>query len=294
MSYEDVIFYNGDFINTKEKNVNIPIEERGFQFGDGIYEVFRIYDGNIYTLKEHLIRLYRSLAEVKISIRWDINELSQLLIQLVEKNDFQKDGQVYLQVTRGSASRNHLFPKDTEPNIISYVRGAERPFNTMRDGVEASLTDDIRWLRCDIKSLNLLGNVLAKQEAADKGCYEAILHRSGKVTECSSSNVYLIKDNKIYTHPADNLILDGITRLRLRGICEKNNIDFIEEAFYIGDIYTADEMFLTSTTSEITPIVKVNGDKIGKGEVGTLTRKLQNLYEKDAGLSNRNVRIDSI
>lgn len=291
MGYEPYIFYNGKFINTTNDEVTFPIEERAFQFGDGIYEVIRLYNGEFFTITEHLDRLYRSLKEIRLEIEWNQEELIGLLKKLVLLNDFSSDGQVYLQVSRGNAPRNHIFPSIVTPNLVAYVKKAERPLPTMSNGVAAYLADDIRWLRCDIKSLNLLPNVLAKQSAVERGGYEAIFHRNGTVTECSSSNVYMVKDHKVYTHPSTNLILNGITRQQIKLICVEYNIPFIEEAFKITDIFGADELFLSSTTSEITPITSVDGILIGKGEVGTLTKKLQILFEEHAKIQHRENKI---
>lgn len=287
MSYEKVIFYNGRFMDTTQEDATFPIEERGFHFGDGIYEVIRLYDGTFYTLKEHMDRLYRSLQEVRIEIPWTQEKLTSLLKELVMKNQFVSDGQVYLQITRGNAPRNHVFPENPTPNVIAYVKTAERPRTTMKNGVTAFLAEDIRWLRCDIKSLNLLASVLAKQTAKEQGGYEAIFHRNGTVTECSSSNVYLVKDGTVYTHPTNNLILNGITRQRIVAICKEQQIPLIEQAFSVEDITSADELFLTSTTSEVTPIIAVDNKPIGNGKVGTLTTSLQRFYEQDANIAAR-------
>lgn len=287
MAHEAVVLYNGSFVNTKDREATFPIEERGFQFGDGIYEVIRLYDGAFYTMREHMDRLYRSLQEVRITIPWTQEELTALLEELVQKNAFTKDGQVYLQITRGSAPRNHVFPENVTPNIVAYVKEAARPLTTMQNGVTAFLADDIRWLRCDIKSLNLLPAVLAKQVAKEQGGYEAIFHRDGVVTECSSSNVYLVKDGTIYTHPVTNLILNGITRQRVVALCEANQLPLVEKAFTVEEIAQADELFLTSTTSEVTPIISVDGKAIGDGRVGSLTKSLQAWYEKDANIAQR-------
>lgn len=290
MNHEPIIFMNGDFVNTDETAVSFPIEERGFQFGDGVYEVIRIYKGNYYTLDEHLTRLYRSLNEVKIDLLWGKEKLTEILNDLKIMNNFMDDGIIYLQVSRGSAARNHLFPTNTKPNIVAYLKKAVRPVESLETGVSVFLSDDIRWLRCDIKSLNLLPNVLAKQTAFDNCCFEALFHRDGVVTECSASNVYMVKNGAVYTHPTNNLILNGITRQRVKFICEINQIPFIEKAFHIMDITSADEMFLTSTTSEIMPIVSVSGNDVANGEVGSLTRNLQNLFSNDTSTSEKYVK----
>lgn len=284
MNYEQYVLLNGEFIDTHAKEATMPIEERGFHFGDGVYEVARLYKGVYYTLEEHIDRLYRSLNEIKIKINWEKEEFMDLLNQLVKINSFTEDGIIYLQITRGSAARNHLFPEDTEPNVVVYVKKFDRPVEKLNSGVAVSIADDIRWLRCDIKSLNLLPNILAKQEAAEKGFFEVVLNRNGLITECSSSNFYMIKQGKVFTHPISNLILNGITRQRIKDLCVLNNIPFIEEAFTSDDIVNGEEFFLTSTTSEVMPVVQVNEKLINNGKVGSTTRRLQELFAQDANI----------
>lgn len=175
-----------------------------------------------------------------------------------------------------------MFPKpdnQTKAVFTAYTNDVARPEKLFENGVEAITVEDIRWLRCDIKSLNLLPNVLAKQEATEAGCFEAILHRNGTVTEGSSSNAYIVKDGQVITHPADNLILNGITRQVLAKLCEENGIPFMEKTFELTDLFEADEVFITSTTSEVMPIVKIDGKNVGDGNPGNITRKLQSLFE---------------
>jgi D-alanine transaminase len=286
MKYERFTLLNGEFIDSHNEEPVFNIEERGVQFGDGVYEVVRIYNGVPYTLTEHLNRFYRSLNEVKLNLPWEKETLSEHLKHLLSLNDFLGDGIIYFQATRGNAPRNHLFPTPTKPNLYAYIKKFDRPINKLSTGVNVSIEDDIRWLRCDIKSLNLLPNVLAKQTAFDKGCFEALLHRNGVITECSSSNFYIIKNNTVITHPTDNLILNGITRQQVKDLCNKNHIPFIEKEFNIDDVFSADESFLTSTTSEVMPIVAVNEREIGNGCVGELTKKIQNMFASDIGCNN--------
>lgn len=261
-----------------------PFEERGMQFGDGVYEVIRIYQGKYYLLDEHIDRLYRSLSEIKISFPHDRDDFINILESLLNKNEMKMDGRVYLQVTRGSAPRNHLFPEDTEPNVYAYIELAARNMEEMKNGVSTITHPDIRWRYCHIKSLNLLPNLLAKQEAKENGSYEAILHKDGTVTECSSANVYFVKNGNIYTHPKTKEILHGCVRLAVERFAEDLNIPFIEDPYHVGDIKDADEVFLTSSTSEIMPVVKVDDQQIKDGRPGPITRKLQHAYAMDAGI----------
>lgn len=283
MSVYPIVLTQGTFKH--RDSLNFPFEERGLQFGDGVYEVIRVYQGNYYLFNEHINRLYRSLEEVKIEIPYSKEDFSELLLELLKKNDMDIDGKVYLQVTRGSAPRDHHFPVNVDANIYAYAEPASRNIEMMKNGVNAITLPDIRWSYCHIKSLNLLPNVMAKQEAKVNGSFEAIQHKDGVVTECSSSNVYLVKDEKIYTHPKTNGILHGCVRIAVERFAADLDIPFIEEAFRIEDIQDADEMFLTSSTTEITPIVKVNQNALQDGKPGSITRKLQAAYAADANIS---------
>lgn len=282
MTIHNYILTGKDFV--EQDTLKYPFEERGLQFGDGIYEVFRVYAGKYYLIGEHVERLYRSAAAVKIEVPYKKEEMYQRLEQLLEKNKIDGDAKVYLQITRGSAPRDHAFPDGTNANLYAYVKDLPRPLELLREGVTAVTHEDVRWDWCYIKSLNLLPNVLAKQEAKEKGSYEAILHKNGEVTECSSSNVYYVRDGKVYTHPAKKNILHGCVRMRVEAFCKRENIEFVEEAFQVGDLSYADELFLSSSTSEVMPILKVDGQVIGDGKPGPVTRKLQKLYEKEAGI----------
>lgn len=274
----NTVFVNGEVIDRVD--AKIDIEDRGYQFGDGIYEVIRVYGGNTFTMKEHMERLYQSAEKMKLSIPYSEEELTGHLLELIDSNQV-KDGIVYLQVTRGVSSRQHHFPsKDVKGSVVAYTKDLPVPLRQMEQGVTAKLVEDIRWLRCDIKSLNLLGNLLAKEEAASDGHFEAILHRGDTVTEGSSSNAFMVKDGVIYTHPVTNLILNGITRRVIEDLCRRNAIFFQEETFLVPDLFEADEVFIASTTSEVMPVIKINQQVIGNGKPGSVTKKLQALFSE--------------
>lgn len=186
-----------------------------------------------------------------------------------------------MQITRGVAPRTHFFPNEgTEATFVAYTQTAGRPLVNLQEGVKTIFREDIRWLRCDIKSLNLLGAVLAKQDAHELGCYEAILHRGETITEGASSNVFGIKDGVLYTHPVNNLILNGITRIVLMACCEEMGIPVVEVPMTKEQALAMDELFLTSTTSEVTPIIQVDEQLIAEGTPGAWTRKLQQAFEQ--------------
>ncbi len=274
-----IVWMNGAFIDRSEAKVDI--EDRGYQFGDGIYEVIRVYNRKLFTASEHLERLLSSGDKLSIKIEYTVEELKMLMEELVDKNNLET-GIVYMQVTRGASSRNHAFPsEDTPPTYIAYTKEVKIPFEQMDNGVSAITVEDIRWSRCDIKSLNLLGNVIAKQKAAEADCYESIQYRDLTVTEGSSSNIWIMKDNIVKTHEANQFILNGITRQKIIQLCKENEIEVLEESFTIEDLIDADEVFLSSTTAEVMPIISINNVPVGNGEIGPVTRNLQKLF-KDA------------
>jgi D-alanine transaminase len=275
---------------THRDNLKYPYEERASQFGDGVYEVIRIYQGKYYLLKEHVDRLFRSAEAIKIKLDITHREITDLLLELLERNEMTEDGKMYLQVSRGSAPRDHVFPgDDITANMYAYIEDFPRNQELLKNGVSTITHPDVRWEYCYIKSLNLLPNVLAKQEAKEQGGFEAILHKDGLVTECSSSNVYMVKEGTIYTHPASNNILYGCVRMRVEDFAKDLNIPFKEEAFKVEDIQTADELFLTSSTSEIMPVVKVDNKQIMDGKPGKITKQLQAAYEKDANITKNKI-----
>ncbi|MBM7571638.1 D-amino-acid transaminase [Aquibacillus albus] len=278
--YQQVLTQNG-FID--KNDLYYPFEERGLQFGDGIYEVIRIYHGKYYLLNEHVERLYRSAESLKLKLPFQKSEMYVYLDELLEINQISSDAKVYLQATRGSAPRDHVFP-DADANLYAYAQDLARPLDKLENGVATITRPDIRWQNCYIKSLNLLPNVMMKQEAKEHGCFETILHRDNVVTECSSSNAYIVKDGTIYTHPETNNILHGCVRLRVKKLVKDLNIPFKEEAFTLSQLHDADEVFLSSSTAEVMPITKVDDTVIQDGTPGKITKAIQQAYEKDAGL----------
>lgn len=265
------ILYNDNFINDGELSVNY--EDRGYQFGDGVYEVIRIYNGKPFCMDEHLIRLEKSAEGIRLNLSVDAINLNEKLNELISLNNLQ-EGIIYLQVTRGVAARNHAFPFDSKPVLIAYTKEIVRPTFEIENGVNAVSVEDIRWLKCNVKSINLLGNVLAKQYAVEKGAKEAIQIRNDIVTEGSASNFFIIRDKSIYTHPANNLILRGITRDLVEELAGRLGIPFIEREFNLKAVLAADEAFITSTTQEIMPVLAIDSKQISE-KPGEVTRSLQ-------------------
>jgi D-alanine transaminase len=270
---------NGKIIDRSEAKVDV--EDRGYQFGDGVYEVIRVYNGKMFTLVEHINRFVKSAESIGISLPFSSSQLTEMLEELLMKNNLQM-GNIYMQVTRGTAPRNHLFPtKNVTPTLVAYTIKGVRPLENLKSGVKSILTEDIRWLRCDIKSLNLLGNLLAKQKASEQGCFEAIQHRGQDVTEGSSSNIFIVKNGTVITHESNHFILKGITKDVILNLCTKNNIPVEERTFSLAELEEAEEVFLSSTTAEVMPVIEIDGKKIRSGIPGQITGKLQDLFEKE-------------
>lgn len=260
-------------------DVHLSPDDRGYLFGDGIYEVFRIYNGKLYETSAHLERLQRSAQGVKIALPFTSEELLQRLNKLLHASGVT-DGILYMQITRGAAPRTHLIPQDIQPVLYAYCSPLERPYEAMQRGFTAVTAPDIRWHRCDLKTLNLLPNTLAKQAAIDSGADEVIMHRDGRVTECSASNFMIVRNGVIYTHPANEWILHGITRQVILRLAHDLDIEVREVPFTIEDLAYADEAFITGTTVEITPIIKIDGQPVGKGQPGNITRRIQEAFEQ--------------
>lgn len=270
----EYVLINQSILPKEEAHINI--NDRGYHFGDGIYEVIRIYEQKPFALDLHLSRLASSAEKLDLPLPCPLEELKVLLLALVEKNSIN-NGTIYFQVTRGVAPRNHLYSRETKSTLTAFTQELASD-KQLEDGIQVWLTPDIRWLRCDIKTINLLGNVLAKREAADNQCQEAIMHRDRILTEGSSSNLFLVKDHVLYTHPATNLILNGITRQIVIQLAKNDGIDVIEEPFPFDVLEHADEAFITSTSMEITPINQVKGELTTTIPLGPVTKRLRNLF----------------
>jgi D-alanine transaminase len=268
-------YINGKFVSLED--LVIPIDERGHQFGDGVYEVIRVYSGKPFMLEEHIDRLMISCQAIRLPLTLNKDDFKELIMKAIEKSQL-KDCNVYLQITRGISTRQHLFP-DVPVSISMTVRPASPISQEVREkGQMAIFHDDERWANCYIKSLNLLPNILAKQTAYEAGCFEAILVRDGFVTEGTSSNVFIVKDGKIYSTPLTKHILHGITRMAVKKCAERLKLEFIEKHFTQEELLAADEVFITSTTSEVMPIVKVNDQPISDGKPGEISKRLHQQF----------------
>ncbi len=274
-----ISYVNGKFIDHEQTTIHL--EDRGFQFADGVYEVILFHNQKLVDFDWHIERLNRSLKEIGISFAYKKEELRQVFLMLFEKNHLS-DGFVYLQITRGVAPRTQICPDGLKPTIVATVSKSKKISDEeFNEGFAAITHPDLRWLRCDIKSIGLLASVMAKHKAEGVGAVEAILHRDGEVTEGSFSNIFIVnKSGQLQTHPANNLILCGITRNRIIELGHQNNIKTEQHVFSVDELLAAREVFLTSSTLMVRPIVKIDGKKIGDGKVGVVTKKLNQLYRE--------------
>jgi len=272
-----IVYLDGEFMPFDE--ARISPDDRGFLFSDGAYEVVRCYDGVPFALEEHRARLTRSLTELRID-HSPASRLGDVCSGLLERNVPAGGALLYAQVTRGEAERAHPFPPaSTGPTFYASVRSFEGYPREREEGVAVITAPDIRWGRCDIKSISLLPNVLAAQMARDSGASEAVLVRRGVITEGASSSFCAVLSGSVRTHPNGPGILPGITAAAITRLCRDLGIPFVEEAVSEDDLETAPEAFLLSTTREVMPVVSVDGMTIGGGKPGPVTRRLQGAFD---------------
>ncbi len=265
----EMAWVNGVLGNIGEAKVSI--EDRGYLFGDGVYEVIRVYNQTPFYLSAHLERLANSAAAIRIKLPCGLDRIEEIINDLIERSAL-KEAYIYIQLTRGSAKRDHLFPENVDPGMVIYIRAMEPtvPVGDIKPKSCITLPDE-RWMNCHIKTINLLPNLLARQQAAEAGAIEAILYRPGDlVTEGSRSNLFAVIGEKVMTHPQTNLILPGITRKIVLDILNSSNILFAEEAFTKQELQEASEVWITSTTMEVMPIESVDGKKLGHPVPGPL------------------------
>jgi D-alanine transaminase len=277
-----IVFLNGSFLPIEEAKV--PIMDRGFLFADGVYEGTGVLGGRLVDNEAHLARLERSLREVRIANPYDNAEWTRLQEELVRRNELA-EGFLYLQVTRGVAERDFLFPRDAAPTVMMFTQAKSIVRSPLAEtGLSVVSVPDLRWKRRDIKSLSLLAQVLAKQAAAEAGAHEAWLVEDGFVTEGGSSSGFIItKGGSIVVRPLSNAILPGITRQSLLRLAAEAGLAIEERLFTLEEAYDAAEAFLTSASNFVMPIVSIDGRRVGDGRPGPMTRRLRALYLEMAG-----------
>lgn len=276
------VYVNGKFLNRSEASVHI--EDRGFNFGDAVYEVIFLNSGNLVDEEGHINRLQYSLSELQIPMPKTRRVLSLLLREVIRLNRI-KNGFIYLQVSRGVAPRDHLIPDNIKPSLVILARSADLfGKSSVKNGVAVKTVRDLRWHRRDIKTTQLIANCLAKTDAVKNGAAEAwLVDDEGCITEGSSSNAWIVtSERELVTRPPTNEILNGITRRTIVSLAKEEGLKLLEKAFSVDEAKASAEAFFTSATSLATPVISIDGTKIGNGKVGPVTKKLQARYAEFA------------
>jgi D-alanine transaminase len=276
------VYLNGEFIDQDKAKVSVA--DRGFVFGDGVYEVTRVVDGRFFMENEHLERLDEGLRGLKIDLDKSMREqIPAISRELLEKNGHTEgEATVYLQVTRGAAiPRTHEFPATPVKPTVYLASGQFKPHTKLHEeGVDAISVMDVRWSRCNLKTINLLPNTLAKQQAKEAGVNSAIMVRDGVITESPNANIFCAKDGVLYTYPASPYILNGITRRAVLGIAEERGIRVIHEPVRFDELHEIDELFFSGTTTDIQPVTVIDGKPVGSGKTGAVVRAIQEGYKE--------------
>ena len=273
-----MVFLNGELLPLEEAKV--PVLDRGFIFGDGVYELVPVYSRVAFRLDEHLARLERSLGEAKIRNPYSRQRWREIIYQLVDAQPFEDQG-VYFQVTRGVAKRDHAFPRDIQPTVFMMANPLVNPPRAQVEAGGAAVSaQDNRWLRCDIKSISLIGNVLLRQVSAEAGASETILFRDGKLTEASASNVFIVKRGVIVSPPKSSLILPGITYDVVAELARANGMPLEFREVPEAEVRSADEIWVTSSSKEVFAIVSLDGRKVGDGRPGPQFRRMYERYQE--------------
>ncbi len=254
--------------------------DRGFIFGDGIYELIPVYKSKPFYLAQHLTRLERSINEIRIENPYSRAEWEIIVETLIEQSS-EENLAIYIQVTRGVAPRDHVFPQDVGPTIFAMANPlAPIPQEQLQRGVALITSEDMRWQRCDIKVISLLANILSKQDALQASAVEAIMVRDEFVLEGAASNLFVIRDGEVFTHPKDNLILPGITRDFVLELLSELGIGYTEQSIPKQWLYSSDELWITSSTKEVLAATQIDGKTVGAGVPGELWRKVYTLYQQ--------------
>ncbi|KAA0579772.1 D-amino acid aminotransferase [Azospirillum sp. B21] len=278
-----ISYWNGRYLPLDEVHVS-PLD-RGFLFADGLYEVTAAYNGRLFEPEAHIARLQRGLSELRIDCTLSAGDWLDIMERLASSSGIDGDLTVYLQVTRGAASsRGHAFPAGVTPSVFGMASPLKRPPASWRDqGVAAITIPDIRWSRCDLKTVALLGSVLAQQAATDAGVVDALQLRDGLVTEGAATNIFVVKDGVIATPINDNRILEGITRIVILRLAAEAGLRLEERDIPAAELETADEIWIASTTKEITPVTSLNGKPVGTGAPGMVWRRMFALFAERLG-----------
>ncbi|MCL4743958.1 MAG: D-amino acid aminotransferase [Burkholderiaceae bacterium] len=271
------VFLNGEFMPIE--SARVPVLDRGFIFGDGVYEVVPVYGGRAFRWPQHFARLERSLAKIRLANPRSSQQWTELVAELVRLHPW-RDQFVYLQVTRGVAKRDHAFPKGATPTVFAMSSEFVALAPQLREhGVPVVTRPDERWLHCDIKSISLLGNVLARQEAADADAFECVMFRDGFLTEGSSSNIWVVRDGTVFCPPLDRLVLEGIRVGLIGELCAASGTPLEVRRILREEVFAADELMLSSATREVVPITRIDGQAVGSGAPGPVYARLYAAYQ---------------
>ncbi len=272
---EKTVYLNGDYLPLSEAKISVL--DRGFLFGDGVYEVIPVYHGHFFRLADHLRRLNNSLANIRLTLTIDNEQWQNILSPLVAAD---RDQYIYLQITRGVApTRDHAFPQNAEPTVFAMCSDIA-PFSGRETGVKALTMDDSRWELCHVKATTLLANILLRQQAVEQGSAEAILIKNGYVTEGAASNVFALVDDILVTPETSGEILPGITREVIIELATQNQIPCQERALSLTELRQASEIWLTSSTREILPVVELDGKPVGNGQPGPVWARMNDLFQQ--------------
>ncbi|MGE5579966.1 MAG: aminotransferase class IV [Bacillota bacterium] len=280
----ELMYLNGSVVSPGEAKV--PVLDRGFLFGDGLYEVVRVYDNEPFCFEEHMDRFFFGVRGIDMPLPYTRDEFTHIVRDFLRQADLG-GASLYWQVTRGAYSRrtHHYSEEMVQPTVFMHVTPlGPQPEEPRRVGTGAPLVQDIRWLKCCYKTVNLLPNCLAMTVSNREGAEEPVLYRDEThVTECAGSSFFVVKNGEIWTHPEGDLILSGITRLVIRRLCAQHGIPFVERVFGVKDLLSADEAFWSNTVLEIVPVVSVARTPIGSGKPGPVTEKVMDLFLKHTG-----------
>ena len=280
-----IVYFNGDYLHIDE--VKISPYDRGFQFADGVYEVLRSYNRKLFRFESHMKRLEYSLNELNINFK-ALKQFERISQNLAEMNNFlHKEFSVYIQITRGvQFPRKHNYENNLSPTVFFSVSELKDISYQLEKGVKVILEKDIRWARCDIKSIALLPSTIAKTRAVHSDAYDSIFYRDNLITEGSHTNFFAVKNDVVYTAPLSNFILEGITREVIIDLCKKNKINIEESYIRLEEILDYDEFFITGTLTEITPVVQIDNSLIGNGSPGKMTKLLQKSFYEYVNSTN--------
>ncbi len=270
----DNVYLNGEYLPLSEAKVSVL--DRGFLFGDGVYEVIPAYAGRLFRLEDHIVRLNNSLAGIRLPLSYSVDDWQAIFQPML---DSSKDQYIYLQVTRGyAAKRDHGFPEQIVPTVFAMCSEI-KPFAGRISGIKAVTLDDTRWQMCNIKAITLLANILLRQEALDQDCGEALLVKDGYVTEGAASNLFAVIDGVLVTPAKNHEILPGITRDVILELAAANNVAYREDVISLEQLKAASEVWVTSSTREIVPVIELDGVAVGEGKPGPVWHTVDNLLQ---------------